>query len=397
MRLTFLTHFPGRGGSTSLLSQLADFFRSHGHAVSVIVGSDCEDPILRDYAVVPAASPWRERIAVYRTEIERTKPDLIYSISGKDEYDVLRFLQCPRVRHISSLEQNEYVDIPLWLRQMDGYTEAITANTPDVLEQIRLIQGHPGRNLMAPYRIAPVFFSVPDVGANPRPPASALQICFVGRLETFLKRVHWLPDAVARCKKAGSLFQWHIYGSGPAEASLKDQITKRGCEADVVFHGWLDAAALARELPQRDVCFFCSRSEGLPVAMVEAMLCGTACVAPEIRAGIYYLLGQGGGWMYQAHSSAHAANALLAATADRNLLYKKRVEAQTVARSLFNEQTVLVQLNELERQLVNLRFNGRALILNHAARMRPVPISVAVKRRLMRCISIVMGNPIPRT
>jgi hypothetical protein len=79
------------------------------------------------------------------------------------------------------------------------------------------------------------------------------------------------------------------------------------------------------------------------------------------------------------------------------LLYKKRVEAQTVARSLFNEQTVLVQLNELERQLVNLRFNGRALILNHAARMRPVPISVAVKRRLMRCISIVMGNPIPRT
>jgi glycosyltransferase involved in cell wall biosynthesis len=378
-----------------VVCQLADFFRSHGHDVSIMVGADCVEPVLHEYSVVPPASPWRKRITIYRSAIEQTKPDLVYSVSGKEEYDVLRFLGCPRVRHISSLEQHEYVDIPYWLRQMDGYTEAITANTPDVLDQIGFLQKQPGCKLIAPYRIAPVFFTVSEVSAEPHQSSEALQVCVVGRLEMFQKRVHWLPEVVAKCKAAGRRLQWHIYGSGPAEASLKDEVAKRGCQTDVVFHGWMDSMALAQELPQRDLCFFCSRWEGLPVAMVEAMLCGAACVAPTIPAGVTYVLQQGGGWMYQANSATDAANALLAATADRTLVCKKRVEAQTVARALFNEQKVLVQLEELERQLAGLRFNGRALNLNHAGKMWPVPKAVAVKRRLMRCLRLLSGKRIP--
>lgn len=392
MRLTFLTHFPGRGGSTSLLCQLGDFFRSRGHAISIIAGSDCDEPVLQDYSVIPPAKRWRERIAAYRAGIEQTKPDLVYSVSGKDEYDVLRFLRCSRVRHISSLEQHEYADIPLWLRQMDGYTEALTANSPDVLERIRLNQSQPGSLLIAPYRIAPIFFKAPDVSATSRQMAPALQICFVGRLETMQKRADWLPEVAARCKAAGRRLQWHIYGAGPAETTLKKQMAERGCAAEFTFHGWLDSTALARELRQREVCFLCSRWEGLPVAMVEAMLCGAACVTPAIPAGITYVLGQGGGWMYRAHSAGHAANALLAATADRDLVHQKRVEAQSVARSLFNEQTVLGQLNELEGQLMNLRFNGRALDLSRAGKLWPVRKAVAIRRRLKRCLWCLAGK-----
>src|SRR5882724_7621450 len=128
MRITLLSHFPGKGGSTILLAQLAEFLRGLNHEIAVVVGDDCADPILRDYAVVRQTPEggWRQRMAAYVEAIRATEPDVVYSFSGKDEFDVFRFLSCPRIRHVSSIEQHVFTDIPFWIRQVGRFADAFT-------------------------------------------------------------------------------------------------------------------------------------------------------------------------------------------------------------------------------------------------------------------------------
>ena len=318
----------------------------------------------------------------YKDAVEQTAPDLIYSISGKDEFDLHRFLPYTRVRHISSLESNDYVSIPFWLRQMNGFSEAITANTPDVLEQIRSYGCLSRLGVVVPYRISPGFFSIrTNQSAAAVDFESEIDICFVGRLEIVQKRAHWLPQIISGCKKAGKKFRWHIYGEGPAEEQMRYELRQRGCEAEVHFHGWLDSASLIQQLPRHDLFFLCSLWEGLPIAMVEAMLCGLACVVPAIPAGITYVLEKGGGgWTYQANSPADAIQALLRAASQPDLIPKVKAEARSIAHSLFNENKVTEQLIELERKLVALRFNGRVLEIGREKPIKPVPNAVYAKR-----------------
>src|SRR5262245_1333556 len=102
MRISFLTHFPGRGGSTALVVQLQRFFRSRGHETTVLVGADSPDPLLDDYLVFQPSegADWRQRLREYRDLVESTRPDVVYFVSGFEEADLLRFLKHVRVRHI---------------------------------------------------------------------------------------------------------------------------------------------------------------------------------------------------------------------------------------------------------------------------------------------------------
>jgi hypothetical protein len=115
--------------------------------------------------------------------------------------------------------------------------------------------------------------------------------------------------------------------------------------------------------------------------MVEAMLCGVACVAPAIPAGITYLLQKGGGWMYEATDPRAAGDALFLATADRETLVEKRREAQRVARELFAPALIQEQLKRLEAQLLGLRHNGRALALARAPKFHAVPLRTFLRRK----------------
>ena len=395
MKLTFLTHSPDPGGSTSLLMQLREFFDLRGHATTVVVGSEGNNPAFAQYLVVPPPKKqkWRDRIAQYRATVEKTEPDIVYSISGKDEFDVLRFLPKARIRHISSLESNPYTNIRFWLEQLSGFTEAITANTPDVLDQIRAFNVGMKHGIVAPYRIAPEYLAVPV--STPRLMAShpstnlekqTVNICYVGRLEPFLKRAHWL-SMIARClENCDPPIRWHIYGNGPCEDKLHHDLQSFESNGSVIFHGWKDKKDLARELPAHDIFFLCSRSEGLPVAMVEAMLCGLACVAPAYPAGITYVLEKGGGWLYEAKSPEKCALILRAAISDRTLLERKKGEAQRIASSLFSSSAVESDLNKLESVVSSLSFNGNCLDLEQASRMMAVHPWVSLKRRMMKMI-----------
>jgi len=371
-----------------MLRQLRDFFAARGHATTVIVGMDDAQPVLSGYQVAPgtATKGWRTRLAEYKACVMGTRPDVVYALSGREEMDLLRFLECARVRHCFSLEQQQRVDMFYWLRQMAGLLEGISANTPDVLEEVARRGLMSGKALLGPYAINSLFFSLPDT-APPADSTRPLEVCFAARFEAFQKRAHWLPEIDRRCRAAGRKFSWHLYGQGELETQLRAAMPADS----TVFHGWVDNAQMAARLPAHDLFFLCSLWEGLPIAMVEAMLCGLAVVAPAIPAGITFVLQKGGGWTYAASSPRAAAEALLQGTADLEALRQKRRQAQRIARELFRPALVEEQMLQLEAQLLDLRCNGRRLDLTRAPKFHAVPLRTFLRRK----VGALMGSGRP--
>jgi glycosyltransferase involved in cell wall biosynthesis len=384
MRLTLLSHFIGRGGSTGFFLQLRDFFQSCGHEVSLVVGYDAPDPMAERYHVVPSGKgqTWRERMREYVRVVEQTKPDVVYTVSGQDEFEVFRFLQVPRALHCGCIERHEYADLPLWHRQLEPYTELRCTHTPDLLDKVK---GDPRYNIKlayVPHRLPEIFLHAPDVKPwRPQDAQRPVEVCFLSRLEKFQKRAHWLPKIMQACQRAGANLRWHIYGTGPAEAELSNGIQKAGLTPVVFFHGWQEPEQLAPQLCQHDVFFLCSRWEGLPAAMVEAMLSGQACVVPNFPAGMTFMVKDGGGWAYEADSPERSARALLDALGNREVLWRKRCEAQKISRSLHARDVIDGHLHHVEGLLKDLEYNGNSCSLQTAHRMAIVRFPVLLQRR----------------
>jgi glycosyltransferase involved in cell wall biosynthesis len=383
MRIALLAHAPVRGGSTDLFLQARDAFLQRGHEVQCIFGMGAEQPDPRTAGawIIPrVVGSWRELLREYIRQVESFRPDLVYAISGRVEADLFRFLRCARVRHVSSLEEHEYFNVPLVLEKCRPYLEACTANTPDALEQVAKITGKP--TYLLPYLFPEPLNQIAHVdGAKLLDAKNPIEIAFVSRFERFQKRTHWLPEIIHACEKAGANLAWHLYGDGPDLASVQSRVADN---PRVTFHGWISRETLYERLPLHDILFFCSRWEGLPIAMVEGMRCGLACVSTDIPAGIRWTLEQGGGWLYDAKSAGDASAALLNAVKDRALILEKRREALHLARKLFNVGTAAEQYRQLDEAFAKLRFNGEALDLDRAAKFRAISVPTYIKRLVIK-------------
>ena len=376
MRLVLLGHAPVLGGSTDLLFQVRDYFQ-RAHAVKVIFGEGAEpmDPRAKDATILQLhGKDWRDDMRAYVAAVESLQPDIAYGISGPRELDLFRFLRCVRVRHTSSLEQHGFADIPFWLKENREYFEACTANSPDALEEVQCLTKKP--TFLLPYRL-PIGSTASVTIPKSADPAKPIEVVFMGRLERFQKRAHWLPEIVKQCAKAGTNLHWHIYGDGPEAPFLR---AKLAGAANVTLHGWTSREELYRRLPTHDIMFFCSRWEGLPIALVEGMRSGLACLAPDIPAGIHWALSSGGGWMYHGDSARDAARALIKATRDPAAVLQMRSEALRLSDELFAPALADEDYPKLEASLRTLQFNGRALDIATAPKFRAVPLTGYVRR-----------------
>jgi len=360
MRIALIGHAPMLGGTTDLFVQVRDFFKERGHDVQGIFGTGSKemDSRVEDAVIFNSdALSWREKMRAYADLVHSHNPDLAYVIAGRYEMDLFRFLKCARVRHASTLEQHAFADIPFWLSKYRSYFEACTANTPDAVEEVKRCSQRP--TFLLPYRLPQLEQSFSKVELPSKIDDSRrIEVAFVSRLEHFQKRAHWLPKIVRLCEKLGVPLNWNIYGDGPAGPFLRQHLANA---ANVRFHGWMDRTSLYRVLPQNDLFFLCSRWEGLPIAMVEAMRCGVACVAPDIPTGIHWTLSHGGGWLYQATSPRAAAHALADAVRDRNELLEKRRAAQRISIELFSVAQAREHYLRLEESFRKLTFNGNVL------------------------------------
>lgn len=394
MRITFLTHFPGRGGSSTFLNQLKEFFIGKGHHVAIVCGSDDPTPIIEDYVVVPLRRQKTDRRLEYLKILAATEPDVVYAISGIEEFDVTRFLSVPRVRHIFSVEQHDRFDLPLLIKQAAPYTELFTANTSDVLEDIASFS-HPTpvRSQLAPYKVDSLWLKEPVVAPKPsgKDENRPVRICYSARLEPVQKRAHWLEKIIPECERRGLSLEWHIFGAGPCEERIRSIVqSDKNISSNVTFHGWCGAVEMRSQFLKSDLFFLCSKWEGLPVAMLEAMLSGLACVVPNNTGGMRALLKDGdAGWLYDARSPQDAIEILTRVAKAPSAVEHRKKNSRRTALSHFSEHVVIQHLEALERAILELKFNNIREKSILAKSLRAVPISRAIKRRVKAGLSKV--------
>lgn len=127
---------------------------------------------------------------------------------------------------------------------------------------------------------------------------------------TWVKRIDKIIDAIAllRQKRPSLLIEWTHIGAG----SLMDNLTKRAnfmlqpLDVDFKFLGHIANKSVLEffESNPVDLLINTSDSEGIPVAMMEAMAYGIPCIGPNVG-GIFELIGFDAKWVIPSECNPH--------------------------------------------------------------------------------------------
>lgn len=106
-----------------------------------------------------------------------------------------------------------------------------------------------------------------------------IRLACVARLDPAAKGQDILFDVLATPQWMSRRWRLHLYGEGPMRKGLERLAHRLGISDRVVFAGQHEPAAI---WASNHVLVMASRYEGLPLAMVEAMLCGRPVVATDV-------------------------------------------------------------------------------------------------------------------
>ena len=126
-----------------------------------------------------------------------------------------------------------------------------------------------------------VFHPVVDARATLQLPGEARVALFAGNLIA-RKAPDVLLEAFARCRAAGACDRLVVVGDGPLRASLERRAAEPDIAGAVTFTGAIPADRLAIAMSAADVFVLPSVAEPLGVVLLEAMACGTPCVASRV-------------------------------------------------------------------------------------------------------------------
>ncbi len=129
-------------------------------------------------------------------------------------------------------------------------------------------------------------------------PSSPMVMLSVGRLHA-VKDHAFLIRACRQLKARGSHFACLVAGEGPERKNLEALIGELGLSYQVTLLGHVSRARLENYYAVSDLVVLTSRSEGIPLTLMEAMAHGRTVLAPAIT-GIPELVVDGAtGFLYQ--------------------------------------------------------------------------------------------------
>lgn len=293
LRLLFCTT-DGAGAFNGINAWLLDFLpalAAAGHEVSVLVfawspAEDCHTyPRLRERGIAARVVFPRlyTEAAVRRClrEVARGRPDVFIASHVLPALLALPELRAHGVPGVSILHNDdaEY-------RAKAGFPADAT-----VAVSRRLLGLVPGDGRLA--RFIP--YGVPPAIRAARPPAAGgpFRLVYHGRIACAQKRIVETAAALARVCRADPRLHADLYGSGPDEAALREQLARDDAAGRVRFLGPRDSARLRELLPDYHASVLLSDFEGLPVSVLEAMSAGLVPVCLRIESGLPELIRPG--------------------------------------------------------------------------------------------------------
>jgi glycosyltransferase involved in cell wall biosynthesis len=120
---------------------------------------------------------------------------------------------------------------------------------------------------------------LPDVGERAR--TEVLTFGFCGRLDAYYKGLDLLLEGLALFLRSGRTARLELIGDGPDRAALEARAAALGIGGQVAFLGAKYGPDKFRLMARCDVFVHTSRSEGFPVAVLEAAGLGLPCLVSE--------------------------------------------------------------------------------------------------------------------
>ncbi|HTR67222.1 MAG TPA: glycosyltransferase family 4 protein [Terriglobales bacterium] len=186
----------------------------------------------------------------------------------------------------------------------------------------------------------------PDLDSEMKSAASPLLMLAVGRLHA-VKDHAFLIRGCGELKRRGLRFACLIAGEGPERAALSRLIHDLGLREEVRLLGHLSRQRLEAHYAMCDLVVLTSRSEGLPLVLMEAMAHSRTVLAPGIT-GIPELITDGKtGFVYQPGSISSFAACVERIAGLQALLAPLRQAARRHVFEHFNRERNLAEFAEL--------------------------------------------------
>jgi glycosyltransferase involved in cell wall biosynthesis len=123
--------------------------------------------------------------------------------------------------------------------------------------------------------------NMPEVGVLPWPPAGVMQMACVGRLEASVKGHPILFQVLSEPIWQERSWHLNIYGTGPDEGYYRHLTQMFGISHRVTFHGFTND--IRNDIwANNHILLMPSYYEGMPIALIEAMLSGRTAVVTDV-------------------------------------------------------------------------------------------------------------------
>jgi len=287
-RLVFLTTNDGssNGGSEQLWRQAAIECRKQGFEVLVVIKKWFPEPFfIKDLSNIGIKILFKEQNQY--DKVAEFKPDLMaISIGDQDEgidwYEYCGKYKIPYVIINQLTKEPNYwpINKSNTNRLISGYLGAETVfftgnNNRKVME----------KRLKCTIPNSSVFYNPLDVNITTSTAfpsvENGLEIAILGNLLRIHKGQHLAIDIFSQEKWQKRKIHLNIYGTGRDETILKELVEKYGLN-NVTFHGHV--SDILKVWENNHAIFLPSFMEGLPLALVGAMLCGRVPILTDIGA-----------------------------------------------------------------------------------------------------------------
>ncbi len=172
-----------------------------------------------------------------------------------------------------------------------------------------------------------------------RPKSGPLRLLFTGRLAAS-KGIFDLPLIDRILRDAQVSVEWTIIGDGPDRQALYEQWQA----SHIQYYGMQTSDFVMAQCAQHDLFIFPSRSEGFPVALLEAMGAGLVPIASDLPSGVPEVVTDATGFRLPIGAVADFAATIMALDRDR-----ERLE----------------QMSRASRQLIEEHFDVRQRVLDY--------------------------------
>jgi glycosyltransferase involved in cell wall biosynthesis len=338
LRVAFITHELGLGGSTTFLLNLCSEFRER-EVQHLVMGLNAHQVSKDEFAAAevnvwcPSTNPrsYEDGLRSALEQLREFNPTHVLGCLGPQSLEILRYVP-PGVCRIGVVQNDDsptYASVVSYARLLDA-TVGVSQHACDVLRR-------------AP-RLAekPVYYQphgVPQLRGLPaltRPPNSPIRIIYIGRLIREQKRVHLFPRILQRLVASNRPFTWTIAGDGPELARLQQSMVTNAPNQSVVFTGQVPYHQVPELLADSDIFLLTSDYEGLPLSVLEALVSGTVPVVSDLASGIRESIGSDTGILVAPGDVDGYAAAVLRLDSDRALLARMRVGAMNLGKDRFS-------------------------------------------------------------